>query len=115
MAAEVDALFGVPQRADYHPEIDTGVHVMMVIDYAAKLNLNLESRYAALCHDLGKATTPGQTFYRATYGHRSGVAPLAKTLSDRLKVPCLRRLRAAHYFEHTNFATNSMNCDPARR
>ena len=63
---EVDALFGVPQRADYHPEIDTGIHVMMVIDYAAKLNLNLESRYAALCHDLGKATTPAEILPRHT-------------------------------------------------
>ncbi len=55
---EVDALFGVPQRADYHPEVDTGVHVMMVVDYAARHGYTLPVRFAALTHDLGKATTP---------------------------------------------------------
>ena len=100
---EVDALFGVPQRADYHPEIDTGVHVMMVIDYAAKLNLNLESRYAALCHDLGKAATPADVLPRHT-GHEARGVPLAKALSERLKVPraCADYARLIT-FEHTNF------------
>ncbi len=100
---EVDALFGVPQRADYHPEIDTGVHVMMVIDYAAKLNLNLESRYAALCHDLGKATTPAEILPRHT-GHEARGVPLAKSLSERLKVPraCADYARLIT-FEHTHF------------
>ena len=100
---EVDALFGVPQRADYHPEIDTGIHVMMVIDYAAKLNLNLESRYAALCHDLGKATTPADVLPRHT-GHEARGVPLAKALSERLKVPraCADYARLIT-FEHTHF------------
>ena len=100
---EVDALFGVPQRADYHPEIDTGVHVMMVIDYAAKLNLNLESRYAALCHDLGKAATPADVLPRHT-GHEARGVPLAKALSERLKVPraCADYARLIT-FEHTHF------------
>ena len=100
---EVDALFGVPQRADYHPEIDTGIHVMMVIDYAAKLNLNLESRYAALCHDLGKATTPAEILPRHT-GHEARGVPLAKSLSERLKVPraCADYARLIT-FEHTHF------------
>ena len=100
---EVDALFGVPQRADYHPEIDTGIHVMMVIDYAAKLHLNLESRYAALCHDLGKGTTPADILPRHT-GHEERGVPLAKALSLRLKVPraCADYARLIT-FEHTNF------------
>lgn len=100
---EVDALFGVPQRADYHPEIDTGVHVMMVIDYAAKLNLNLESRYAALCHDLGKGNTPANILPRHV-GHESRGVPLAKALSERLKVPraCVDYARLIAH-EHTNF------------
>ena len=100
---EVDALFGVPQRADYHPEIDTGIHVMMVIDYAAKLHLNLESRYAALCHDLGKGTTPADILPRHT-GHEERGVPLAKALSQRLKVPraCADYARLIT-FEHTNF------------
>lgn len=100
---EVNALFGVPQRADYHPEIDTGIHVMMVIDYAAKLNLNLESRYAALCHDLGKGNTPAEILPRHV-GHESRGVPLAKALSERLKVPraCADYARLLTH-EHTNF------------
>ena len=100
---EVNALFGMPQRADYHPEIDTGIHVMMVIDYAAKLNLNLESRYAALCHDLGKGNTPADILPRHT-GHEARGVPLAKALSERLKVPraCADYARLIT-FEHTNF------------
>lgn len=83
---EVDALFGVPQRADYHPEIDTGVHLMMVIDCAARMGLNLETRYAALCHDLGKGTTPADILPRHI-GHEARGVPLAQALSKRLKVP----------------------------
>ena len=55
---EVDRLWGVPQRADYHPEVDTGVHLMMVLDMSARLNTNLAVRFACLGHDLGKGTTP---------------------------------------------------------
>lgn len=55
---EVAALFGVPQRADYHPEIDTGIHTLMVLQQAADMGLTLPERYAALLHDLGKALTP---------------------------------------------------------
>ncbi len=55
---EVDALFGVPQRPEYHPEIDTGEHLLLVLDMAAQLQAPLAVRYACLCHDLGKATTP---------------------------------------------------------
>lgn len=83
---EVDVLFGVPQRADYHPEIDTGVHVMMVLDLAAKMNLSLEARYAALCHDLGKGNTPADVLPRHT-GHEKRGVPLSTDLSKRLKVP----------------------------
>ena len=55
---EVDALFGVPQPPAHHPEIDTGLHIMLVIDYAASRNFALPVRFAALTHDLGKGTTP---------------------------------------------------------
>ena len=55
---EVDRLWGVPQRADYHPEVDTGVHLMMVLDMAARLDAPLAVRFACLGHDLGKGTTP---------------------------------------------------------
>ena len=55
---EVDCLFGIPQPEKYHPEIDTGVHVMMVLDQAARLEAPLSVRFACLMHDLGKGTTP---------------------------------------------------------
>ncbi|KAF1050351.1 MAG: Multifunctional CCA protein [Burkholderia gladioli] len=83
---EVAALFGVPQRADYHPEVDTGVHVMMVIDYAAKHGYSLPVRFAALTHDLGKATTPEHVLPRHI-GHEGRSVDLLKPLCDRLRVP----------------------------
>ena len=55
---ELDALFGIPQRADFHPEIDTGEHILLVLQRTAALNFSLPERYAALLHDLGKALTP---------------------------------------------------------
>lgn len=83
---EVDALYGVPQRADYHPEIDTGIHIGMVIDMAANLGYSLPVRFAALTHDLGKARTPAHVL-PAHHGHESkGLLPL-KTLCERLRVP----------------------------
>ncbi|MBP9712271.1 MAG: multifunctional CCA addition/repair protein [Sterolibacterium sp.] len=83
---ELDALFGVPQRADYHPEIDTGVHVMRVIDRAAQLQLSLPARFAALTHDLGKGKTPPHILPRHT-GHEAVSARLIKPLCERLRVP----------------------------
>ena len=83
---EVDALFGVPQRADYHPEIDTGVHVMMVVNQAAQMRLGLPARFAALTHDLGKALTPATVLPRHS-GHEDGSVRLLKPLCARLRVP----------------------------
>lgn len=83
---EVDALFGVPQRADYHPEVDTGVHVMMVIDMAARLGLSLAARFAALTHDLGKGVTPVDYLPRHT-GHEARSVALLGPLCERLRVP----------------------------
>ena len=57
---EVERLWGVPQRAEYHPEIDTGVHLMMVLDMSARLQAPLPVRFACLTHDLGKGTTPAE-------------------------------------------------------
>ncbi len=83
---EVDALFGVPQPAQHHPEIDTGVHVMMVIDYAAAHHHSLPVRYAALMHDLGKgATDPSQ--WPRHHGHEHKSVALAEELSERLRAP----------------------------
>ncbi|WP_321806691.1 multifunctional CCA addition/repair protein [Burkholderia sp. BCC1993] len=83
---EVDALWGVPQRADYHPEVDTGVHVMMVVDYAAKQGYSLPVRFAALTHDLGKAATPADVLPRHV-GHEGRSVDLIKPLCERLRVP----------------------------
>ncbi|OAJ60762.1 multifunctional CCA tRNA nucleotidyl transferase/2'3'-cyclic phosphodiesterase/2'nucleotidase/phosphatase [Paraburkholderia ginsengiterrae] len=83
---EIDALFGVPQRADYHPEVDTGVHVMMVVDHAAQRGYALPVRFAALTHDLGKATTPEDVLPRHI-GHEERSVNLLKPLCERLRVP----------------------------
>ncbi|RKR43872.1 multifunctional CCA addition/repair protein [Paraburkholderia sp. BL17N1] len=83
---EIDALFGVPQRADYHPEVDTGVHVMMVVDHAAQQGYALPVRFAALAHDLGKATTPEDVLPRHI-GHEARSVDLLKPLCERLRVP----------------------------
>jgi tRNA nucleotidyltransferase (CCA-adding enzyme) len=83
---EIDALWGVPQRADYHPEVDTGVHVMMVVDHAAAQGYALAVRFAALTHDLGKATTPEDVLPRHI-GHEGRSADLLKPLCERLRVP----------------------------
>jgi tRNA nucleotidyltransferase (CCA-adding enzyme) len=83
---EVDALFGVPQPPQYHPEIDTGVHVMMVIDYAASKNYSLPVRFAALTHDLGKGTTPPAEWPRHI-GHEGRSVKLVAGLCERIRVP----------------------------
>lgn len=83
---ELEALFGVPQRADYHPEIDAGIHTMMVIDQAARHDFPLPVRYAALCHDLGKALTPADILPRHI-GHETRSVALCQVLGERLRVP----------------------------
>ncbi|MHB1428024.1 MAG: multifunctional CCA addition/repair protein [Rhodocyclaceae bacterium] len=83
---EVARLWGVPQRADYHPEVDTGVHVMMVIDMAARLGLSLPARFAALTHDLGKGQTPADILPRHI-GHELKSVQLLEPLCQRLRVP----------------------------
>jgi tRNA nucleotidyltransferase (CCA-adding enzyme) len=83
---ELDRLWGVPQRADYHPEVDTGVHVMMVIDMAAQLGLALPARFAALTHDLGKGATPADVLPRHI-GHEQRSVDLLGPLCERLRVP----------------------------
>jgi tRNA nucleotidyltransferase (CCA-adding enzyme) len=83
---EVDRLFGVPQQPEYHPEVDTGVHIMLVVDYAARRAASLPVRFAALTHDLGKGTTPEELLPRH-YGHENRSVELVETLCNRLRVP----------------------------
>lgn len=83
---ELDVLWGVPQPEKYHPEIDTGVHVMMVIDYAAQQGYNLPVRCAALMHDLGKGATPPSEWPRH-HGHEGRSVALVEQVCKRLKIP----------------------------
>ncbi len=83
---EVDRLWGVPQRPEYHPEIDTGVHLMMVLDQCARLQAPLAVRWSALMHDLGKGTTPADVLPRHI-GHEGRSVRLAAQVADRLRVP----------------------------
>jgi tRNA nucleotidyltransferase (CCA-adding enzyme) len=83
---EVDALFGVPQPEKYHPEIDCGLHTMLVVDDAALHDYPLEVRFAALTHDLGKATTPKDILPRHI-GHELRSVNLLQALCERLRVP----------------------------
>jgi tRNA nucleotidyltransferase (CCA-adding enzyme) len=83
---EVDRLWGVPQRADVHPEVDTGAHLMLVLDAAARLDASLPARWAAVLHDLGKATTPKDDWPRHP-GHEERSVELARAVNERLRVP----------------------------
>ena len=83
---EVDCLFGVPQRADYHPEIDTGIHTLMALQQSVRLSNSSVIRFAVLVHDLGKGITPDDVLPSHT-GHEERGINLVNNLCDRLKVP----------------------------
>jgi tRNA nucleotidyltransferase (CCA-adding enzyme) len=99
---ELDALWGVPQPPQHHPEVDTGVHMMLVIDYAAERNFELPVRFAALMHDLGKGVTPPAA-WPSHHGHEGMGVKLIESLCRRLKVPndC-RELAVMTAREHGN-------------
>ena len=100
---EVDALFGVAQRAEYHPEIDAGVHTLMVCDMAARLAPgNARIGFAALTHDLGKALTPEAELPRHINHEHKGLGPL-RAVCERYRVPAdYRELALASCREHLN-------------
>ncbi len=83
---EIDNLYGVPQTAKYHPEIDTGIHVMMALEKSAELNFDNETRFAVLMHDLGKATTPADIL-PSHHGHEQRGVKLVTSFCKRWKVP----------------------------
>jgi tRNA nucleotidyltransferase (CCA-adding enzyme) len=83
---EIDALFGVPQPAQWHPEIDTGVHTLLVLDQAAILSSDTAVRFAALVHDLGKGTTPKEQ-WPSHAGHEERSVALIEGLCARLRLP----------------------------
>jgi tRNA nucleotidyltransferase (CCA-adding enzyme) len=87
---EIDALFGIPQPADVHPEVDTGLHSLLVVDQAARLSADAAVRFAALVHDLGKALTPQQEWPKHHGHEEAGVAPI-RALCTRIRVPAVFR------------------------
>jgi tRNA nucleotidyltransferase (CCA-adding enzyme) len=99
---EVDRLWGVPQPTAHHPEIDTGVHLMLVLDTAARLGADLPVRFACLGHDLGKGTTPPEVLPRHL-GHEQRSVDLVRQVSARLRVPtACRALAETVAREHGN-------------
>jgi tRNA nucleotidyltransferase (CCA-adding enzyme) len=99
---ELDRLWGVPQRPEHHPEVDTGAHQLLVLQLCARLHAPLPVRWACLCHDLGKGTTPPDQWPRHL-GHEGRSARLARALADRLRVPTdCRELADLTAREHGN-------------
>lgn len=99
---EIDALFGVPQPEKHHPEVDTGVHAMLVLDAAAKLSPDTRVRFAALMHDLGKGNTP-EAEWPKHIGHEERGVELVNNFCQRFRVPNEHRdlaVLAARYHAH---------------
>jgi len=103
---EIAALSGVPQKAKWHPEIDCYIHTMMVLEQACRLSKQAHVRFAALCHDLGKATTP-QNILPSHHGHEERGAEITESLCKRLRVPNLSRdlaILSARFHTHCHRA-----------
>ena len=109
---EVDRLWGVPQPAEHHPEIDTGEHLMMVLDATAAAQAPLAVRFAALCHDLGKGTTPPNEWPRHI-GHEARSVKLLEQLAQRLRVPQECRELAEVVAREHGHIHGSLNFTPA--
>ena len=104
---EVDRLWGIPQPEAHHPEVDTGRHLMLVLDMAARLDAPLPVRFACLVHDLGKGTTPAEMLPKHI-GHEHRSAKLLQSVCNRLRVPndC-RELADVVAREHGNIHRSS--------
>ena len=109
---EIDALFGVPQPPRWHPEIDTGVHVMLALRYAASLGASAAVRFAVLTHDLGKARTPRER-WPSHHGHEDLGVPLIEALCARLKVPNGHRELAVLAARHHTLVHRALELKPA--
>ncbi len=108
---ELDALFGVPQPERWHPEIDTGVHLLMCLEQAARLTEDTEVRFAVMTHDLGKGTTP-KALLPAHHGHEERGAVLIRRLCQRLRIPTAFRDLAVIVARHHGSCHRAMNLDP---
>jgi tRNA nucleotidyltransferase (CCA-adding enzyme) len=109
---EIDALFGVPQPPRWHPEIDTGLHVMLALKYAARQGASVAVRFAVLTHDLGKAQTP-RSEWPSHHGHEEFGVPLINELCDRLKVPNSHRELAVLAARHHTLVHRALELRPA--
>ncbi len=109
---EIEVLFGVPQSPAHHPEIDTGLHVMLVLDHAASRDYPLEVRFSALMHDLGKGSTPPEEWPHHP-GHEERGAALAGELCTRLRAPNECRDLALISARHHGLAHHAMDLDAA--
>ena len=109
---EIDSLFGVPQRADYHPEIDTGIHTLMALEQSVKLSDSSAVRFSVLVHDLGKALTP-ETVLPSHRGHEKSGLPMVKALCDRLTVPNSHRQLAMAVTEYHLHSHKAKELKPA--
>jgi len=96
---EINALFGIPQPEQYHPEIDTGLHSMLCLEQVVLLSSNPEVRFAALVHDLGKGMTPKENWPHH-YGHEKIGLPILEKLCARLRVPNAFRALAMHVMQY---------------
>ncbi|HLO96207.1 MAG TPA: multifunctional CCA addition/repair protein [Burkholderiaceae bacterium] len=126
LAPELDRLFGVPQPEQHHPEIDSGIHLLLVLDQCAHMNTPLAVRYACLCHDLGKGTTPPEEWPRHI-AHEARSERLSRALSERWRVPNEARELAelvarehTHVHQSTGFSAEARlrlldRCDAWRR
>jgi tRNA nucleotidyltransferase (CCA-adding enzyme) len=108
---EIDALFGVPQPEKYHPEIDTGVHALMVLDQATRLSQQPEVRLAALLHDLGKAKTPSE-YWPSHHGHEQKGLPILDKLCERLRVPKTFKTLCVHVMEYHTHCHRALELRP---
>lgn len=109
---EIDALFGIPQPQQHHPEIDTGIHTMLSLDQAARLSEKPEIRFAVLVHDLGKAISPKERLPHH-YGHEKAGLPLLEQLADRIRVPNHYRMLAKQVMHYHPLAHRAFELRPA--
>jgi len=109
---EIDALFGVPQPEQWHPEIDTGVHTLMVLEQAARLSTDPIVRFAALTHDLGKASTPKELLPKH-HGHEAASVKLLDGLCARLRIPNEYRDCAAGVARYHGHAHRALELRPS--
>jgi tRNA nucleotidyltransferase (CCA-adding enzyme) len=109
---EIDALFGVPQRADYHPEVDTGIHTLMALQQSVKISHSGAVRFSVLVHDVGKALTP-ETVLPSHTGHETSGMPVVQAICDRLGVPNQYRQLAMAVTEYHLHSHKAKELKPA--